>query len=451
MHTLTTPCTTPPEAYRARRERLAAHMGERSALLLHGGVLRTRSNDTEHRFRPDSNFHYLCGLREPGALLLFRPGCDPEFTLFVRPRDLEAEIWSGRRVGPEGATERYGADAAWPIERAPQLMAKLLDGIETVYAPLGGEDPGLMPLVHRAIDHLRRRDRYGGVAPERIQDARALLGEERIVKDEAALASMRRAVDITMCGHRAALCATRPGLYEHEIEALLEFNFRRFGSTGPGYGSIVGAGDNATILHYVENRSLLRDGDLLLIDAGAEWDYFTGDITRTFPVNGRFTPAQRDLYAIVLAANEAGIADAQVGSNVDSIYNVCLRTLLQGLRDLKLVEGEVDALLEDEKSYIHYTRHRHSHWLGVDVHDVGHYCLDRTPRPLKPGYVLTVEPGLYIAADDERAPPELRGVGIRIEDDVLVRDSGPEVLSAAVPKSVDGLEAIIGSIPYPDA
>jgi len=449
VHTLTTLPTTGLEAYRARRERLAARMGKKSALLLHGGVLRTRSNDTEHRFRPDSNFHYLCGLREPGALLLFRPGCDPEFTLFVRPRDLEAEIWSGRRVGPEGATERFGADAAWPIERAAQLLPKLLDGIDTLYTPLGGEDPGLMPLVHRAIDHLRRRDRYGGIAPEELRDARALLGEERLIKDEAALASMRRAVDITVGGHRAAIATTRPGLYEHQIEALLEFNFRRHGSSGPGYGSIVGSGDNATILHYVDNESLLRDGELLLLDAGAEWDYFTGDITRTFPINGRFSPAQRDLYAIVLAANEAGIADAQVGSNIDSIYHVCLRTLLQGLRDLKLVDGEVDALLEDEKSYIHYTRHRHSHWLGVDVHDVGHYCVDRSPRPLRPGYVLTVEPGLYIAADDERAPPELRGVGIRIEDDVLVCDSGPEVLSAGVPKSIAGIEALVGTVPYP--
>jgi len=426
-------------------------MGERSALVLHGGVLRTRSNDTDHRFRPDSNFHYLSGLREPGALLVFRPGQDPEFTLFVRPRDPDAEVWSGRRTGPEGATKIYGADAAWPIERADEHLPRLLDGISTVYAPFGVDDGGLRPRLHRAIDDLRRRDRYGGQAPESLLDARALLGEERILKDEAALASLRHAVAISATGHLAAIRATKPGLYEHEIEALLEFHFRRQGSTGPGYGSIVGGGDNATILHYVDNESRLKSGDLLLIDAGAEWDYFTGDITRTFPVSGRFTPAQRDLYAIVLAANEAGIADSRVGSTIDSVYRVCLRTLIQGLKDLKLVEGDVESLLEDENSYIRYTRHRHSHWLGADVHDVGHYCIDREPRPLQPGYVLTVEPGLYIAADDERAPPELRGVGIRIEDDVLVREEGPEVLSAAVPKDVEALEALVGSAPYSGA
>ncbi|MCA9661546.1 MAG: aminopeptidase P N-terminal domain-containing protein [Myxococcales bacterium] len=448
MHTLTTTPSPSLEAYRLRRQRVAERMADDSALLLHGGLLRTRSNDTEFRFRPDSNFHYLSGLREPGALLLLRPGHDPEFTVFVRPRDPQAEIWTGRRIGPEGAIERYGADAAYPIDEASTHLRTLLDGVSTIYLPFG-HDAGLEAMVHRTIDFLRKRNRYGEQAPEQLVDARALLGEDRLVKDAAALASLRRAVDVSARGHLAAIRATRPGLYEHELEALLEFHFRRLGSSGPGYGSIVGAGDNATILHYVDNDCRLEAGDLLLIDAGAEWDYFTGDITRTFPISGRFSPAQRDLYAIVLAANEAGIAASRVGSTIDGIYRVCLRTLLQGLRDLRLVDGEVDALLEDESTYSRYTCHRHSHWLGADVHDAGHYCLRRTPRPLKPGYVITVEPGLYIAKDDERAPPELRGVGIRVEDDVLIRDVGPEILSAAVPKAVAELEALIGSEPFP--
>jgi len=447
VHTLTT--ISNPDAYRQRRARLAARMETGSALLLHGGLLQTRSNDTQFRFRPDSNFHYLCGLAEPGSLLLFRPGMDPEFALFVRPRDPEAEIWSGRRTGPEGATSIYGADAAWPIEQAAKHLAELLNGTSTVYVPLGADNRDMRTLLDSTIDNLRRRDRYGAQAPETLLDARVLLGEERLLKDDAALASLRRAVDISATGHLAAIRATRPGLCEYEIEALLEFHFRRQGSSGPGYGSIVGGGDNATILHYIDNSAELGDGDLLLIDAGAEWDYFTGDITRTLPINGRFSPAQRDLYSIVLEANLAGIAHAVVDSTIDSIYDVCLRSLLQGLKDLKLVDGSIDALLADESSYSRYTRHRHSHWLGADVHDVGHYCLDRKSRALRPGYVLTVEPGLYIAADDECAPPELRGLGIRIEDDILVSETGPEVLSDAVPKSIDAIEALIGSEPFP--
>ncbi|HFE45201.1 MAG TPA: M24 family metallopeptidase [Nannocystis exedens] len=447
VHTLTT--IPSPEAYRQRRARLAARMGAGTALLLHGGLLRSRSNDTQHRFRPDSNFYYLSGLAEPGSLLLFRPGMDPEFALFVRPCDPEAEIWSGRRIGPEGATSIHGADASWPIAQVGKKLTELLDGVPTLYMPLGTDDSGLRALVDRTIDDLRRRDRYGTQAPETVIDARALLGEERLLKDDAALKSLRRAVEISASGHLAAIRATRPGLREYEIEALLEFHFRRQGSSGPGYNSIVGGGDNATILHYIDNSAMLCDGDLLLIDSGAEWDYFTGDITRTLPINGRFSPAQRDLYSIVLEANRAGIAHAVVDSTIDSIYELCLRTLLQGLKDLKLVDGSIDALLADESTYKRYTCHRHSHWLGVDVHDVGHYCLDRRSRPLRPGYVLTIEPGLYIAADDERAPPELRGIGIRIEDDILVSETGPEVLSDAVPKSIEAIEALIGSEPFP--
>ncbi|MCA9637671.1 MAG: aminopeptidase P N-terminal domain-containing protein [Myxococcales bacterium] len=433
-----------PAVYRARRQRIAERIGEGAALILHGGQSRIRSNDTEHRFRPDSNFHYLSGLSEPGAVLVVRPGRDPEFALFVRPRDPQAEIWSGRRIGPEQARAVYGADAAWPIGELAAQLPRLLDGCATVHLPFAAYE-ALDRQVFAAIDHLRRRNRYGDVAPERLEDARALLGEDRIIKDAGALGSLRRAVDISARGHLAALRACRPGLYEHELEALLEYHFRRLGSSGPGYGSIVGTGDNATILHYVDNCCRLEEGHLVLIDAGAEWDYFTGDITRTFPVSGRFTPAQRDLYAIVLAANEAGIREAQVGSTVDSIYHVCLRTLCQGLRDLGLVDGDLDGILEDEARYIGYTRHRHSHWLGADVHDAGHYCFHREPRPLQPGMVLTIEPGLYIAADDERAPAELRGTGIRIEDDVLIQAAGPEVLTHLVPKGIDELEAIVGS------
>ncbi len=439
-------CTmTPPDpsapVFAARRARIAAAL-QGGALVLYGGELRTRSNDTEFRFRPDSDFHYLTGVREPGAVAVVRAFAEPHFVLFVRPRDPEAEVWSGRRIGPDGARDRHGADAAFPIGELAERLPKLLDGAASVHTPLG-RWRALDQAVLRALDHLRRRNRWGETPPELICDARASVGEDRIRKDDAALASLRRAIDISVDAHVAAMRALRPGMFEYEIEALLEYRFRRAGADGPAYGSIVGGGDNACILHYVDNDAQLRDGELMLVDAGAEVDLFAADITRTVPVGGRFTPAQRDLYQIVLAANRAGIAKAEVGSDIDAIHHCCLRVLCEGLASLGLLDDTVDAALEHE----HYKRwymHRSSHWLGADVHDAGYYTLQRRPRPLEPGFVLTVEPGLYVGAHDERAPAELRGVGVRIEDDVLVCAQGPEVLTWRAPKDVDELEAIVG-------
>jgi Xaa-Pro aminopeptidase len=433
---------TTREDYATRRARIARTLGD-SALILHGGEPRTRSNDTEYRFRPDSDFHYLTGLAEPGAIMVLRPEHETPFTLFVRPKDRAAEVWSGRRVGPQGAIERFGADAAHPLEKLTEELPKLLDGAREVHLPFG-RYKRLDNLVLRAIGSLHRNNRTGKMPPEALRDARVSLGEDRVIKDDAALAALRHAVDITVDAHLLAMRAVRPGMHEHEIEAIVEHEFRRRGSTGPGYGSIVGAGDNATILHYVENSALMRDGELLLVDAGAEWDLFSGDLTRTYPVGGRFTPAQRALYDVVLEANRAGIETATVGSDIDAIHARCLRVLCEGLVDLGLLSGSVDAVLED-KSYQTYYPHRTSHWLGVDVHDAGYYCVGGKPRPLQPGMVLTVEPGLYVPADDETAPVALRGCGIRIEDDVLVRDDGPEVLTHRAPKDADALESLVGS------
>jgi Xaa-Pro aminopeptidase len=426
-----------------RRRRVAAAIGSEAALVLGGGELHTRSNDTEFRFRPDSDFYYLTGLAEPGAVMVLRPGHDPELTLFVRARDPEKEVWSGRRVGPDGATETFGANKAFPLEELAKELPGLLDGARQVYLPLGSHER-VRREVLRVIEGLRRRNRYGSQPPEALIDARVPIGEDRIAKDEGGLRSLRRAVDITVAGHLEAMRRVRPGMHEYEIEALIEYEFRRRGSAGPGYGTIVGAGDNATILHYVDNDGLLRAGSLLLVDAGAEFDLMSGDVTRTYPVSGRFTPAQRDLYDIVLAANRAGIEATTVGNHIDAIHHTCLKILVQGLLDLGLVEGSMDQLLEQE-GYKKYYMHRTSHWLGADVHDAGYYCLQRQPRSLRPGFVLTVEPGLYVAADDTTAPAELRGTGIRIEDDVLVGEGGPEVLTHGAPKAIAELEAIIGS------
>ena len=437
------------EVYRLRRERICAAMrSEGDALVLHGGQLRTRANDTEYRFRPDSDFYYLTGLCEPGAVMVLRAGrtaAEDTYTLFVRERDRAAEVWSGRRIGPQGAKSHYGADAAHPLSALGNELPKLLDGARAVHTPIGRYGD-LDRKILAASGVLRRRNRDGSRPPAGLFDSRELLGEERIVKDEGALESLRQAVSLSAHAHLEAMRHTRPGLFEYEVEARIEFEFRRAGSSGPGYGSIVGGGDNATILHYVDNCDPLRDGDIILIDAGAEWDFFSGDITRSWPVNGRFTPAQKDLYEIVLAANEVGIEKSVVGESINSIHDASLRVLAQGLKDLSLIDAEhsVDAILEGEL-YKPWYMHRTSHWLGVDVHDAGDYCRDGSPRPLAPNYVLTIEPALYVAADDEKAPEELRGIGVRIEDDVRVTQGAPEVLSAACPKTVAELESVIGS------
>ena len=431
-----------PSVHAERRRRLGDRLGD-AALVLHAGALQTRSNDTEHRFRPDSNFYYLTGLAEPGAVLVLRPRREPALTLFIPPQDERDITYNGRRPGPDAVRERIGADAAHLTSALPQTLPKLLAGLDTVYVPFAGS-PAADRAVRDAIEALRANERGGDVAPECLRDARPLLGEDRLIKDPEALRCLRTAIEISAAGHLAAMRATRPGLHEFELEAVLHHEFLRRGSSGPGYTSIVGCGANATTLHYIANRSRLQVGQLLLVDAGAEWELFTGDITRTWPVSGRFTAAQRDVYSVVLAANEAGIAAATVGSSLDAIHGVCLRRLADGLRSLGLLAASTDEILE-KQLYKKYYPHRTNHWLGADVHDAGRYNQNGVARPLLAGMVLTVEPALYIPADDDGAPAELRGLGVRVEDDILVRDAGPEVLTRDVPKQPAELEAMVGS------
>jgi Xaa-Pro aminopeptidase len=381
--------------------------------------------------------------------MLLLPGAEADelrFCLFVRPRDRDAEIWSGRRIGPTGAVEQFGASEAFALAELDERLPALLDGCENVYLPVG-RWPSLDASLAKAVSSLRRRNREGRTPPLRYGEAADLIGEDRIIKDPAGLASLRQAIDISAAGHLAAMRQTKPGMWEYEVEALLEYEFRRRGSSGPGYGSIVGGGDNATVLHYVDNRERLRAGAVLLIDAGAEWDYFSGDITRSWPVSGKFSPEQRAVYEVVLAANLAGIEHAVVGSNIDAIHEVCLDVLCEGIAELGLITGlgpSAAGQIREEGLYKRFYMHRTSHWLGVDVHDAGRYTLGGEPRLLEPGHVLTVEPGLYIAGDDHDVPERFRGLGVRIEDDVLVGADRPEILSAAAPKQIDELEQIIG-------
>lgn len=427
------------QVFADRRQRVLEHLRqENAALVLCSGHEVTRSHDTEYPFRPSSDFFYLTGITEPDATLVLRPDEDESFTLFVRPKDKMAEIWSGRRMGPAGALELHGADQAHPNPKFKKLLPKLLDGMEGVYLSL--QQPTLLESrVRKACAELKRGAKVGRYAPQFWGDAGALLAKQRRIKDAAGIACLRRAVQLSAMGHRRAMAACKPGMYEHQLEAELHYEYRRHGSSGPGYGSIVAAGDNATILHYVNNDQPLQGGDLVLIDSGAEWEYFSGDITRTFPVSGRFTAAQRDLYDIVLDANRLGILAATVGSDLDQVHERCVRRLSEGLKDMGLCSGSLDEIIE-KKLYKKYYMHGTGHWLGLDVHDPAPNAVRGVPVAFKPDMVITVEPGIYIAKDDECAPAELLGTGIRIEDDVRITEAGPEILSDEVPKSASEIE-----------
>ncbi len=426
----------------ARRRARVLDAIDGGIMILPAGTAPVYSNDSEYRFRSHSDFFYLSGYPEEEAVLVLRPGAEHPYTLFVRARDPEAEVWTGRRFGPEGAVREFGADAAFVIDELPGKLADMIDGCTTLYlAPF--ENPALDSAVQSALGALRGKERFGRIAPDTIIRPAALLHEMRLFKSPEELDVLRRAAEISVQGHLAAIGMTRPGVLESQIQGVVESTFRIEGATGPGYATIVGAGDNACILHYIENNMEVGDGDLVLIDAGAEYGGYTGDITRTFPANGTFTGAQRDLYAIVLDALERGIAMSKPGETIDGIHEMTFRRLSEGLIELGCLKGTVDEVLEKE-SFKKYYMHRTSHWLGMDVHDVGHYRAENACRPLEPGMVFTIEPGLYIPVGDEDAPAELRGQAVRIEDDVVVTETGCENLTRGVPVDPDALAALVG-------
>jgi Xaa-Pro aminopeptidase len=423
-----------------RREEFMRALGPRAVAVFHSPPEAHRNGDQHYRFRQSSDLYYLTGFAEPQATLVLRPGADSErCVLFVRPRDREREVWDGRRAGVEGAVADFGADAAYPVaELAAKLPGLVAGAIDLCYGL--GHDPDFDAVIARLIADLRLRERRGQRPPHRIVDPRTILHEMRLRKSQDELALLRRAAAITAEAHTAAMSAAAPGLGEHELEALIDYTFRRRGGSGPGYGTIVGSGPNATILHYVESSRTLAAGDLVLVDAGCEYQFYTADVTRTFPVSGEFTPPQRRCYDVVLAAQEAAIRAARPGVTLDDLHQICVDRLTQGMVDLGLLAGPASARVDDE-SYKTYYMHRTSHWLGLDVHDAGAYTADDgSPRPLEAGMVITIEPGLYIAADAESAPAELRGIGVRIEDDVLITGGGCEVLTAAVPKRAEDVE-----------
>ena len=399
-----------------------------------------RSGDVEFIYRQDNDFYYLTGLAEPESIAVFAPGQTDEFVLFVRPRDKERETWVGRRAGIEGAVNDYGASKAYVIDDFARILPRLLERADRVYLPLG-LNQRFETQVLELVKHSAAMRQRLGTGPHAILEPREILHEMRLFKHPAELATMRQAIAISKTAHEAAMRNARGGMMEWEIEALVNYQFRKHGAAGPSYPSIIASGPNAATLHYINNDREMRVGELLLIDAGCEYDFYASDVTRTFPIGARFTPLQRDLYEIVLAAQLKSIEAIRPGVKFDDPHDAAVGVLVEGMCHLGLFKESPEEVRE-KSLFRHYYMHRTSHWLGMDVHDVGLYRIAGDSRKLEPGMILTAEPGIYIAPDDATVPEQFRGIGIRIEDDVLVTPDGHEVLTAAVPKSVDAIEAL---------
>ena len=428
--------------FASRRTRLAESLDD-GAIILAAGHLATRNHDVEHEFRQDSTFWYFTGLDEPDAVAVLRPGADAPYVLFVNPFDPKYEIWVGERVGVEGAAAVFGADEAFTVEELDEKLPELLAETGTVYYALGS-NRRLDRLVTDLLVRRRSSGQRDGSYVGRIVDPVPAVGAMRVVKSAKEIDTLQQAIDVTAQGFDRAIRATRPGLREYHVQTALENEFRRLGSPRNGYPSIVASGGNSCILHYITNRGEIRDGDLLLIDAGAEVDYYGADITRTWPVNGRFTPEQRDVYELVLAAQKEAISVIAPGVEFAEVHKTARDVLIQGLLDLGVLDGEIDDIIE-EKEYEPYYMHGTSHWLGLDVHDAGIYKDGEDSVILQEGMVFTVEPGLYFGSQAEDAPDHLKGIGIRIEDDVVVTADGHRVMSAAIPKEPHDIESIVGS------
>jgi len=427
------------KVFKKRRQRLAAGL-ENGVVVLPTAPERSRNADTHYDYRWDSGFYYLTGFKEPEAVLVMVLGDKPRAILFCREKNLEREIWDGFRFGPELAAEHFGFDEAHPFGELDQRMPEFLANQDVLHTPVGA-DPSWDQRVAGWLNVVRSRVRTGVTAPDQIRDVRAPVSDMRLFKDEHELAVMRRAAQISSAAHARAMGFAKPGMREYQVEAEILHEFYRNGARAPAYGSIVAAGANACVLHYRDNGAELRKGDLLLIDAGCELDSYASDITRTFPVAGRFSAAQRDVYELVLASQEAAIKAVKPGADFIDYHDAATRVLVQGLIDFKLCKGSVDAVLEDN-SYKQFYMHRTGHWLGLDVHDAGDYMQKGKWRKLKAGMVLTVEPGLYIRPAPN-VPKAFWNIGVRIEDDVLVTSKGREILTSDCPKSVKDVEETV--------
>ena len=471
------------DQFALRRKRLAEEIGDDAIAIVPAAVEVTRSNDTEFEFHQDPDFLYLTGFQEPDAVAVITPvNEDGEYTLFVRPRDPEMEAWNGYRVGTDGARERFGADNAYEIGDLDEMLTRYMIGREVLWYRSGNphHDDRVSGLIARARSH---RERYGGSVPSAVRDVSVLLSEMRLIKSEEEVESLRRACELSARGHAEAMRFAAPGLYEYQVQAALEYFWRQAGARHNGYPSIVASGSNACVLHYVENDRKIEDGDLVLIDAAAEVDGYSADITRTFPANGKFTGPQRAIYEVVHSAFVKGLDMSVPGSSLRAIHDAATRVLTEGMVALGLLPRSVEESLVMHH-YNQFFFHGTGHWLGLDVHDMGTYRVEGVPRKLEPGMAFTVEPGLYVARDKgeitltlleydqdewsqrrilegraaalakenearEKAekithtvPPEFLGIGVRIEDDVVITEEEHENLTSMVPSRLDQVEAI---------
>ena len=426
-----------------RRQNLMDMMGENTIAVLPNAPVANRNRDVDYHYRSSSNFHYLSGFDEPESVIVIIPGRPyGEYLLFCRERDLSKEIWDGYRSGQEGALEQYGADDSYPISDLDDILPGLLEGKEKVFYTMGNI-PSFDQRMVGWLNHLRNASRQGMHSPTEIIELDHSLNELRLFKSSGEIKAMRTAAEISAQAHIRAMQFTQVGQGEYQVEAEIIHEFMKNDCRSPAYPSIVGGGENGCILHYIENNHKLKNNDLLLIDAGAEHQYYAADITRTFPVNGKFTACQKDIYTIVLNAQKAAIAEVQPGNHWNQPHEAAVRVITEGLLKLGLLKGKLETLIEKE-AYREFYMHRTGHWLGMDVHDVGDYKVGGEWRVLEPGMVLTVEPGIYIR-DPKTIAKKWHFIGIRIEDDVLVTKTGHDVLSKNAPKEIDEIEALMAN------
>ena len=431
------------ETCRRRRATALSRLGN-AVMVLPSAQAQYRSGDTEYRYRPDSELYYLTGTREPETLAVLVGGDDPRFVLFVRPRDEKEELWTGPRLGPDATAERFGADECYSVAEMDDRLPVLLQSGERIHYRLGGSER-VDGFVRRALEQARSSGRRRGTGPRGLDDPGGILDELRLRKDAEEIEAIRAAARISAQGHRLGAAAIAAGVGEWVVEAAVDAGFRAAGATGPGFATIVGSGANACVLHYVENRDTIDDGALVLLDAGAEAALYNGDITRTYPAGGGFSDAQRDVYRVVEAARLAAVEQVAPGVTIASVHDAAAREIVEGLVGLGVLSGSTDELLS-QAAYRPFFPHQTSHWLGLDVHDPGDYAKAGESRVLEPGMVFTIEPGLYFRPDVcEESAMLFSGIGVRIEDDVLVTDEGCEVLTASLPTAEHEVEDLVGA------
>ena len=426
-----------PEVYALRRKKFVQQLKDNSLVILPNKSHAMRTYDTEFKFKPDSDFYYLTGFSEPNSICVIKKEKNKShFILFVQPRDKEKEIWVGKSAGLEGAKSVYRADEAYPLSEFDNKLFDLVKGADSVYIPFGNKET-LDIKITRILGELKRANRKAIKTPQALLDPRDIIHKMRLIKDDHELGLMQEAIDISKQAHLMAMKSVKPGMFEYAIEAMADGEFRKNGGNGPAYTSIVGSGKNATTLHYIDNTRKIQKGDLVLLDAGCEFGNYAADVTRTFPASHKFSEPQREIYELVLKAQLKAIKQVRPGKKFLDSYDEAVSVIVDGLKELKLLKGSKKEIIEKE-TYKKFFMHKIGHWLGLDVHDSGPYIDDKgNSIKLEPGMVLTIEPGIYIPTNASDVPKRYRGIGVRIEDNVLVTEDGNKVLTSEIPKTID--------------